>query len=385
VCAFLLSSSPTGPMPLTDLLARLKSSSLLSKSGPRTVTGIDIGSQFIKIAVINHSSDENPALNRLIAVETPRDSVVEGEILDADAVANAIIGAFQHYGLPNDNLVGVLSNGRDVVIKRIDVDRADLPGLDEMMKFSAQEEMPFEYGSGVHSYQVLPVPETTRQIPVLLVGVKNSLVSDRRGLFERIGTLKVLDVDSFALFNALERTLPGLRGPAMHIHLGYDTSIVLVIDAKGQMQTARDLTNSIRKLRESLQNKTGLSVEEADEAIHRQGFALEHADIFQQWLEPFVQDIARIWLTEALGSERGRPLYLSGGGSLIPDVVNGLTDALETSTTSRVDLLAALGVPANATGIIEAPLSAENAGEIGFLAVGLALRTDALQTKPDIS
>jgi type IV pilus assembly protein PilM len=86
----------------------------------RTV-GLDIGSGLIKLAVIDHSSGR-PALAQVAVTPVLADAIVEGEIMDPSVVADAVKGLFVSAGVKRKK-VAVAVGGRDVIVKKIQVDR----------------------------------------------------------------------------------------------------------------------------------------------------------------------------------------------------------------------------------------------------------------------
>jgi type IV pilus assembly protein PilM len=69
----------------------------LFKRSKQTV-GLDIGSGFVKAAVIDHSSGE-PRLSRLSSLPLVADAIVEGEIMDPPLVVDTIQAVMQTLGV----------------------------------------------------------------------------------------------------------------------------------------------------------------------------------------------------------------------------------------------------------------------------------------------
>ena len=81
--------------------------------------GLDIGSGFVKVAVVDHSSGE-PVIERLIARPLGGDAIVEGEVMDPGLVAQTVDAIFDEEGLSTRDVV-VSVGGRDVIIKPIQI------------------------------------------------------------------------------------------------------------------------------------------------------------------------------------------------------------------------------------------------------------------------
>src|SRR5262245_1684733 len=91
----------------------------LGKKG-KTV-GLDIGSGMLKLAVVDHGGSE-PTLSRVAVAPVLPDAIVDGEVMDPGVVADAIRGLMDATGIKQKNVVVALG-GRDVIVKKIQVDR----------------------------------------------------------------------------------------------------------------------------------------------------------------------------------------------------------------------------------------------------------------------
>src|SRR5437868_3883411 len=87
----------------------------------RTSVGLDIGSGYIKVVMINHSSGQ-PVLEKVALSRVPDDAIVEGEVMDPSVVADAVRQLLASAVLKTKDVV-VAIGGRDVIIKKILMDR----------------------------------------------------------------------------------------------------------------------------------------------------------------------------------------------------------------------------------------------------------------------
>ena len=85
----------------------------------RLAVGLDIGSGLIKLVVIEHGSGM-PELVRVAMTPVLADAIVEGEVMDPAVVSEAIKGLCT--GVKTKR-VNVAVGGRDVIVKKIQVDR----------------------------------------------------------------------------------------------------------------------------------------------------------------------------------------------------------------------------------------------------------------------
>src|SRR5258707_15667667 len=72
--------------------------------GGKKTIGLDIGSGYIKLAVVDHSGSE-PELVKVAMTQVLADAIVEGEVMDPGIVADAIKGLFVSGGVKAKSVV----------------------------------------------------------------------------------------------------------------------------------------------------------------------------------------------------------------------------------------------------------------------------------------
>src|SRR5258706_5292289 len=101
----------------------------------RTSVGLDIGSGLIKLAVVSHGSGE-PVLSKVAMSRVVDDAIVEGEVMDPGIVAEAIKQLFADVGIKPKNVITAVG-GRDVIIKKIPMDRMKEHDARELIRWEA--------------------------------------------------------------------------------------------------------------------------------------------------------------------------------------------------------------------------------------------------------
>jgi type IV pilus assembly protein PilM len=338
----------------------------------RTV-GLDIGSGLIKLAVIDHSSGR-PALAQVAVTPVLADAIVEGEIMDPSVVADAIKGLFVSAGVKRKK-VAVAVGGRDVIVKKIQVDRMGEGDAYDVVRWEAQQYVPFDIEGVELDFQVLDPDGEGLQMDVLLVAAKRELVETKLGLLADAGLeAAVVDVDAFALHNAFELNYPdAMRGVCALINVGHEVTNVSVVQ-DGVPLLSRDLSIGTRKFREDLQRERGVTSDDADRLL--QGFERSPD------LEPFVQSrgdeiavgverAAAFLQTASRNAARIERVFCCGGGARIP----GLTDVVGERLRIPVEVanpLQALEVRDGAFG----PLNVDEVAPLLMQVIGLALRRE---------
>src|SRR5881275_3294890 len=130
----------------------------------KTTVGLDIGSGLIKVAVIDHSRKE-PELVRVAMAPLMADAIVEGEVMDPGIVAEAIKTALAGAGVTSKNVV-IAVGGRDVIIKKIQVERVKEQQLRELLRWEAEQHVPFDVESVELDHQTLDPDGTGPQMDV---------------------------------------------------------------------------------------------------------------------------------------------------------------------------------------------------------------------------
>jgi type IV pilus assembly protein PilM len=343
---------------------------LFGLGGSKTTVGLDIGSGLIKVVAIDHSKE--PVLTKVGVAPVLQDAIVEGEIMDPGVVGDAIRSAFEAAGLKQKRVVAAVG-GRDVIVKKIQVDRMKEADAADVVRWEAQQHVPFDIEGVQLDFQVLDPEGEGVQMDVLLVAAKRELVDNRAALLTDAGLDPVIvDVDAFALHNAFEVNYPeAMEGVAAMIHVGHEVTNVNILQ-DGVPLLTRDLSVGTRKFREDLQRERGMSVEDADRLL--QGFERSPD------LDPFVKSRGE---EVGVGVERAgaflasasrdagqiQRVYCSGGGARIPGLADVLSERLRLPV-EVADPLKGLRVRDEAFG----SLAVDEVAPLLMLAVGLALR-----------
>ena len=340
----------------------------------RTTVGLDIGSGLIKLVVITHGSGE-PVLTKVGMRAVVDDAIVEGEVMDPGIVAEAIRSLFQELGIKPKNVVTAVG-GRDVIIKKIPMDRMKEAEARELIRWEAEQHVPFDMDNVELDFQILDPESEGLQMSVLLVAAKRELVETKLSLLKDIGIdAAVIDVDAFALHNAFEVNYPdAMKGVVGLVNIGHEATNVNILD-EGVPVLTRDLPVGTRRFREDLQRERGLSAEEAQKLL--QGF--ETSDILTPFLQSRGEELAvgieraAAFLQTASRSAAGLSrLFLSGGGARIPGLAKVLGD--------RLKMPVQLANPIERIQVADGVFDQMNVDEVApllMLPVGLALRQAA--------
>lgn len=344
---------------------------LLGRRKP--TVGLDIGSGLIKAVVIDHSKGE-PELVKVGIAPLSTDAIVEGEVMDPGIVADAIRECLTMADVKTKEVVTAVG-GRDVIVKKIQAERVGEREAREVMRWEAQQHVPFDDMDAVElDFQILdPDDEGNSQMSVLLVAAKRDLVEAKLRLLSEAGlSPSIVDVDAFALHNAFELNYPdAMRGIVALINIGHEVTNINVLDA-GVPVLTRDIAVGTRRLREDLQRERGLTAEDASALI--MGYDRSpHVDaVLGARVEELAVGVERavaFLLTTAKVGTSLRSVYTCGGGARTP----GLNEVLAQRMRVPVELANPLASLHMRPGALDS-LVIDEVAPLLMLPVGLALR-----------
>lgn len=186
------------------------------KKKPSAVAGLDIEAGSVAAAEVR----QNGAVSVAAAAVEPLDPGVfhEGEVIDADRLAEALKELFGRNKLAKDVRLGV-ANQR-VIVRTLRLPAIEDPKeMDAAVRFQAQEQIPMPLDQAVLEHQVVggvPAEEGGQpQIDVVVVAARQDMVRSflepiRRAGLEPVG----VDLSAFGMIRALAETETGDGGEA---------------------------------------------------------------------------------------------------------------------------------------------------------------------------
>ena len=336
----------------------------------KTSIGLDIGSGFVKVVEVDHSGTQ-PEVSRVAMKALLPDAIVEGEIMDYGLVSDTVRGLFEELGMKSADVVTAVG-GHDVIIKKIQMDRMKESDAREVIRWEAEQHVPFDIKSVELDFQILNPHDEGMQMEVLLVAAKRELVDHKVGLLQDAGVNPVIiDVDAFALLNAFEYNHPDSQdGILALVNVGHETTNVNILE-NGVPILTRDIPFGSRRIREDLQRERGLTAEQAEMVVQ----ARETVDDLGRFVDSSAEEVAvgierasAFLMTREDGETLGR-IFLSGGGARVPGMVESLANRMGVET-HLVNPFERVQVRPDAAGRV----SIEEAAPMLLLPLGLALR-----------
>ncbi len=343
--------------------------------GRKKITiGLDVGSGLVKAVVIDHSGP-SPELVKVVITPLTDTAIVEGEVMDPGLVTDAIRQTLEATGVKTKSLVTAVG-GRDVIVKKISIERVKEAQARELMRWEAEQHVPFDMDSVELDFQILDPDGDGLDMSVLLVAAKRELVESKRALLEDAGfPPSVIDVDAFALHNAFEANYPdAMRGTVALINIGNEQTNLNILD-DGVPILTRDLALGTRRFREDMQREHGLGVDDAEDLLRgfdRSPMLDSTVAMRGEELAVGIERAATFLATASRSLGQLRAVYACGGGARVPGLVEWLSSRLHLPV-QPANALARITVR---DGALEF-LSTDEVAPLLMLPVGLALRVAA--------
>jgi type IV pilus assembly protein PilM len=304
--------------------------------------GADLSSSSIKMVELSEAGKGLYRLERYAIEALPKDSIVDGNVNNLDAIGEALKRCHKRLGSNIKNLALALPNAA-VISKKILVPAGQTEEeLEVQVETEANQYIPFSLDEVNLDFQVLgPAPNNPDDVEVLIAASRKEKIEDRVAAAEAAGLkATVMDVDLYAAQAAFELMGIGTseeekdENIAM-VDIGATTLAVNVL-RNGQSIYLREQPFGGNELTQEIQNKFGLSPEEA-EAAKRDGGLPEEYDT--EVLDPFVDkiglEIARAlhFFFSSTPYNQVNQIVLSGGCAAIPGVDNAITRRTQVPTT----------------------------------------------------
>ncbi len=304
----------------------------------RQVVGLDIGSSSIK-AVELKSTKMGYELVSMGMEPLAQDTVVDGAIMDAPQVANAISKIFDAQHIKTKNVATSVS-GHSVIVKRVPLPLMSEEELYDRIPSEASQHIPFDIADVNLSYQLLESMDS--QMDVLLVAVKKEKILNHTNVLAQAGkTPVVVDIDAFALQNCFELNYePDASQTVALLNIGASVMNINIVRGGIPLFT-RDVSVGGNQYTDALQKELDLSFTDA-ERLKRGETLPSVTDEQKQQILRSVSDILTLEIQKtfdffrATASEENiQRIYMAGGTARVP----GLGDLLREEFAMPVDEL----------------------------------------------
>ena len=346
-----------------------------TKNAP--VIGVDISSTAVKLLQLVQQSPGRFRVEHYAVEPLPPNAVVEKNIVEVEAVGEAIKRAYSRSGSRTKHAAAAVA-GSAVITKVIPM-QANLgdDDMEDQIQVEAAQYIPYPIDEVSLDFEVLgPVKDNPEMIQVLLAASRNENVELRQSALELGGlTAKVMDVEAFAMENAFRLIADQLSVPK--------DALVALVDVGATMTTLNVLRNqrSIytreqvfggKQLTDEVMRRYGLSYEEAGLAKRQGGLPESYeVEVLEPFKEAMVQQVSRLLQFFYAGSEFNRvdQIVLAGGCASIPGIAEMVEEQIGVLTIVA-NPLANMSLSSR----VQAQALAQDAPAL-MIACGLALRS----------
>jgi type IV pilus assembly protein PilM len=303
-----------------------------------THIGLDIGTSAVRAVQVDLAKGA-ATLSRLGQVVLPQGAVRDGEIIDREAVTEAIRLLWSQYGFKSRKVALGVAN-QQVIVRQVDLPYLPEEELRQSLPYQVQEHIPIPIEQATLDCTVLEHYETAegdRFSRVLVVAAQTDMVNE---ILAAVRGAKLdpvlLDLDAFALLRALapERVLEDGAGELI---VGVGSSVTnIVVHEGGIPRFVRVLLMGGNAITEGLMSAGDLTFDEAEREKVVTGFVDD--DTFGDAYARAIAERANRFVDEVRGSLDYyaaqvdaipvQRVVLTGGGSRLANLATQLSTVL---------------------------------------------------------
>jgi len=295
----------------------------------KSFLAVDFGAGSLKLAEFEPNEAGGLRLRqygiKALGLEGAQEATREAAILKAlqELLAEKSYGSRQ---------INVCAPGFHVFSKFVKLPPVDTSKVTQIIRYEAQQNVPFPLDQVVWDYQILGASATS-ELEVLLVAVKSEIVEGLFRVAEGAGLrLKLVDASPAALCNAFRYNYGDLEGCTMLLDIGAKTSNLLFFE-KGKVYS-RSINIGANSITQDFANEAKLKFPEA-EAIKIEKGSVSLGGAYEEPEDPRAAAIAKIarqvmtrlhiqvnqtiqFFRGQQGGSAPQRLFLSGGASIMP-------------------------------------------------------------------
>ena len=344
----------------------------------RPLIGVDISSSSVKMVELSAVSGGGYRVERYSIESLPRETVVDGNISNLDAVAEAIRRGWRRMGTAT-KFVALALPASAVITKKI-ILAAGLRDqeLEVQVESEANQYIPFALDEVNLDFQVIgPAASGAEEDEVLIAASRKEKVEDRVAAAEAAGLKAlVMDVESYAALSAFELVQEQLPGAG-------EDKIIALVDAGANVMNVSVLRNGVQiyareqafggfLLTQDIMRHFGMTLEEAESAKRASSTLPENyeTDLLRPFMDSLALEVSRalqFFFTSTQFNQVDH-IVLAGGCAVIP----GLAETVAGRT--QVDTMVANPFANMSLGSKVRPKSLAADAPALLVACGLALR-----------
>ena len=313
----------------------------LFKAKMPPLIGADISSSAVKMVEIESAGKGMYRIERYAIEPLPKDSLMEGNINNLDAVSDAVKRCHKRLGSNIKNIALALPNAA-VISKKILVPAGqNEEDLALQVETEANQYIPFAIEEVNLDFQVLgPAPNNPEDIEVLIAASRKDKIIDRVAVAEAAGLkAAVMDVDVFAAqtaFELIESQFPD-KGKDQNIAIIDVGASIMAVNVLRNDQSIymREQRFGGNQLTQEIQNRFGLSPEEAEAAKRAGGLPENYeTDVLAPFMDMLGLEVARALQFFFTSTQHNKidHIVLTGGCAAITGVDEAVSKRVQINT-----------------------------------------------------
>ena len=306
----------------------------------KSLVGLDIGSSSVKVCEVQTSGKGAAIRHKVMkvgVVPIPADAIVDGDIMDSNAVAQAIRQAVGQLRIKNRD-VAISLSGQQVMVKKVTFPLMSPAELAESVRWEAESFFPAGQGMDAYAldFDVLEERPQEGNMDVVLVACRKDKLESYVSCVAQAGCVpRLIDVDVFALQNAHEvNNLPsGSDEVIALVNLGATFANLAMLVGRRAMFW-RDIAWGTTRYLDKLQEDWGVSREGAEALLMGQPAEGHSPSEVEGSLnavsEAFGDELARTidFFRSSFKVDRLDRVLLAGGGSNVSGLPETLKDRM---------------------------------------------------------
>ena len=302
-----------------------------------THIGLDIGTSAVRAVQVSMGRG-GVTVDRLGQVLLPHGAVRDGEIVDSDAVTEALRLLWSKYGFKGRKVSLGVAN-QQVVVRQVDLPYLPEEDLRASLPYQVADLIPIPIEQATLDCSILEHYENADGEPfsrVLVVAAQTDMVN---GIIEAVRAAKLeptlLDLEAFALLRALKpQDVVGDRTGELLIGIGSSVTNI-VVHEQGIPRFVRVLLMGGNPITEGIVASADVSYEEAEQVKAHTGLVLDSnqndtSRIIAERTGRLVDEIrgSLDYYTAQADSIPVQRVVVTGGGSLLSNLTDRLSEAL---------------------------------------------------------
>jgi type IV pilus assembly protein PilM len=298
--------------------------------GPKQVVGVDFGLHSVKIAEVQLLSDGNYKLLKYASVPLPEAALIEDEIQKEDEIVEALETALKRSKITLRQACLGLS-GPNTIARRLQLVGGSEEDIADQVSWEAEQYLPFGVYESSIAHHIVGENEGGG-VDVIVAAARNDVMNAFSDICIRAKMkVKIVDLAVLALVNVFEyvhgATLDS--SSSIIIDLGAQKTH-FVIYKTGMVVFSKEMSIGCVMITEEIQRQLGVNYQEAEDlkiiGDENGNLPEEILEIVDDVVESFFSEIKKTidFYVSSTQDESLSKCYLTGGGSLVPGLVEGL-------------------------------------------------------------